>query len=206
MINLNKIYKRMKACSLLVLFCLLSVILCDTTGITTTALKSSFKDGLAFMKAFHKKTYTLGRLFTNSYTLTNPILTENNADFKVENGLVRVIFQNINLKLNGYTQIKKSEFRETTNVGALLENARFEIGYTVSSNKLSTGKYEVKYSKVSESALTFKIVKLTSKFNGLTDIEEQLKAKINSLDFASYKNYLVKIANLVIETLPNHMK
>ena len=196
----------MKACSLLVLFCLLSVILCDTTGITTTALKSSFKDGLTFMKAFHKSTYILGKSLLNSYTLTNPILKENNADFKVENGLVRVIFQNINLKISGNTVIKKSDFKQYTNVGATLENARFEIGYTVSSNKLSTGNYEVKYSKTSESTLTFKITKLTSKFTGLTDIEEQLKSKINNIDFTPYKNYLIKIANLVIENLPNHMK
>ena len=196
----------MKACSLLVLFCLLSVILCDTTGITTIALKSSFKDGLTFMKAFHKSTYFLGKSLLNSYTLTTPTLKENNADFKVENGLVRVIFQNINLKISGNTVIKKSDFKQYTNVGATLENARFEIGYTVSSNKLSTGNYEVKYSKTSESTLTFKITKLTSKFTGLTDIEEQLKSKINNIDFTPYKNYLIKIANLVVETLPNHMK
>lgn len=196
----------MKACSFLVLFCLLSVILCDTTGVTVQALKASFKEGLSFMKAFHQKTYGLGKNILTRVILTNPLLTENNVDFKVESGLVRVIFQNIRLQLSGNAKIKKSQFTQYTSVGAILDNAKFEIGYTVSSNKLSTGKYEVKFSKTSESALTYKITKLTSKFNGLADIEEQLKTKIQSLDYSPYKNYLVKIANLVLETLPNHMK
>lgn len=87
----------MKACSFLVLFCLLSVILCDTTGVTVQALKASFKEGLSFMKAFHQKTYGLGKNILTRVILTNPLLTENNVDFKVESGLVRVIFQNIRL-------------------------------------------------------------------------------------------------------------
>ena len=196
----------MKACSLLVLFCLLSVILCDTTGITVEALKASFKDGLSFMKAFHQKTYNLGKTNINKATLTNPLLTEQNVDFKVEKGLVRVIFQNIKLQLSGSTSVQKSQFVQYTNLGAILDSTKFEIGYTVSSTKLSTGKYEVKFSKTSQSEFTYKISKLTSKFTGFPDIEEQLKTKIKKLDFTPYKNYLVKIANLVLETLPNHMK
>ena len=196
----------MKASSLLVLFCLLSVILCDTTGITVQALKASFKDGLSFMKAFHKKTYTLGRTILSRVTLSNPLLSENNLDFKVENGHVKVIFQNMKLTLSGNARVKKSQFTESTKLGAHLENTKFEVTYSVSSQKLSSGKYEVKFSKTSESPLSFKITKLTSKFTGLTDIEEQLKTKINALDFTEYKNDLVKIANLVLETLPTHMK
>ena len=196
----------MKASSLLVLFCLLSVILCDTTGITVQALKASFKDGLSFMKAFHKKSYTLGKGILTRVTLSNPLLTENNVDFKVENGHVKVIFQNMKPTLSGNAKIKKSEFAELTKFGAHLENTKFEVTYSVSSQKLSSGKYEVKFSKTSESPLSFKITKLTSKFTGLTDIEEQLKSKINAIDFTPYKNDLVKIANLVLETLPNHMK
>ena len=196
----------MKASSLLVLFCLLSVILCDTTGVTVQALKASFKDGLSFIKAFHKKTYTLGKNILTKVTLSNPLLTENNVDFKVENDHVKVIFQNMKLTLSGNAKIKKSQFSELTKFGALLENTKFEVTFSVSSTKLSTGKYEVKSSKTSESALTFKISKLTSKFTGLTDIEEQLKTKINTLDYTDYKNELVKIATLVLETLPSHMK
>ena len=196
----------MKASSLLVLFCLLSVILCDTTGITTQALKSSFKDGLSYIKAFHTKFYTLGKGILTKVTLTNPLLTENNVDFKIENGHVKVIFQNMKLTLSGNAKIKKSQFTELTKFGAHLENTKFEVTYNVSSQKLSSGKYEVKFSKTFESALTFKVAKLTSKFTGLTDIEDQLKTKIIALDFTAYKNDLVKIANLVLETLPNHMK
>ena len=196
----------MKASSLLVLFCLLSVILCDTTGITVQALKASFKDGLSFMKAFHKKSYTLGKGILTRVTLSNPLLTENNVDFKVENGHVKVIFQNMKPTLSGNSKIKKSQFAELTKFGAHLENTKFEVTFSVSSQKLSTGKFEVKFSKTSESAFTFKITKLTSKFTGLPDIEDQLKTKINALDFTAYKNDLVKIANLVLETLPTHMK
>ena len=196
----------MKASSLLVLFCLLSVILCDTTGITVQALKSSFKDGLSYIKAFHTKFYTLGKGILTKVTLTNPLLTENNVDFKIENGHVKVIFQNMKLTLSGNARVKKSQFTESTKLGAHLENTKFEVTYSVSSQKLSSGKYEVKFSKTSESPLSFKITKLTSKFTGLTDIEEQLKTKINALDFTEYKNDLVKIANLVLETLPSHMK
>ena len=40
----------------------------------------------------------------------------------------------------------------------------------------------------------------------MTDLEEQIKNKIKALDFTPYKAYLNKIASLVIETLPSHMK
>ena len=83
----------MKASSLLVLFCLLSVILCYTIGITDKELKASFKDSLNFIKAFHKKTYSLGKGVLTGATLTNPILTENNVEFKVGTEYVRVIFK-----------------------------------------------------------------------------------------------------------------
>lgn len=196
----------MKASSLLVLFCLLSVILCDTTGVTKEALKASFEGGLNFMKAFHKTTYTLGKGIFNKYTLTNPLLAEENIDFKVENGLVRVIFQNIKLTLSGSATIRKSQFFQTTSVGATLDSTKYELGYTFSSTKLADGKYEVKFSKASESEFTYKIARLTSKFSGLTDLEDQLKARIQKLDFTVYKDYLKKIANLVLETLPSYMK
>ena len=196
----------MKTCYLIGLFCLLSVILCDTHGVTVEALKASFKDGLNFIKAFHKKTYNLGKIGVTRATLTNPLLTEKNIDFKVESGLVRVLFQNIKLTLSGSAKIQKSQFKEYTNFGAHLESFKYELGYTVSSNKLTTGHYEVKYSKTSETGPSFNIVKLTSKFTGLPDIDEQLKNKIKALDFTPYKEYLKKIANLALETLPNHMK
>ena len=196
----------MKASSLLVLFCLLSVILCYTIGITDKELKASFKDSLSFIKAFHKKTYSLGKGVLTGVTLTNPILTENNVDFKVETEHVRVIFQNIKLTLSGGGKVKKSTVNEFTKFSADLENFKYEVKFSVSSKKLETGKYEVKFSKTAESTPTFKITKLTSKFTGLTDIEEQLKNNVKGLDFTPYKNYLNKIASLVIETLPFHMK
>jgi hypothetical protein len=196
----------MKASSLLVLFCLLNVILCYTIGITDKELKASFKDSLNFIKAFHKKTYSLGKGVLTGVTLTNPILTENNVDFKVETEHVRVIFQNIKLTLSGGAKVKKSTFNEYTKISAVLENFKYEVKFSVSSKKLETGKYEVKFSKTSESTPTFKIAKITSKFTGLTEIEEQLKNNEKSLDFTPYKAYLNKIASLVIETLPSHMK
>ena len=196
----------MKASSLLVLFCLLNVILCYTIGITDKELKASFKDSLTFIKAFHTKTYSIGKGVLTAVTLTNPVLTENNVNFKVETQHVKVIFQNIKLTLSGGGKVKKSTFNEFTKFSADLENFKYEVKFSVASKKLETGKYEVKFSKTAESTPTFKITKLTSKFTGLTDIEEQLKNNVKGLDFTPYKNYLNKIASLVIETLPSHMK
>ena len=96
----------MKASSLLVLFCLLNVIFCNTLGITAQECKASFKDGLGFIKAFHKTTYSLGKGGLSAVALTTPILTENNVDFKVETEHIRVIFQNIKLTLFGVTKSK----------------------------------------------------------------------------------------------------
>jgi len=196
----------MKASSLLVLFCLLNATLCYTLGITPKECKASFKDGLGFIKAFHKTTYYLGKGGLSGAVLTTPILTENNVDFKVETEHIRVIFQNINLSISGVTRVKKSDFNEFTKVGAVLENFKYEVKFSVVSKKLETGKYEVKSSKTEESTPSFKITKFTSKFTGMTDLEEQLKNKIKNLDFTPYKAYLNKIASLVIETLPSHMK
>ena len=196
----------MKACSLLVLFCLLSVIICDTTGITVQALKDSFKESLPFVKAFHKPTISLGKGALTGLTLKNPLLTEKNADFKVENGHVTVTFHNIKFTLQGGAKVKGTHSSEYTRVTADIENFKFEIGYSVSSKKLSTGKYEVKSTKATESNPTYKLVKISSKFNGMATMEEQIKNKFKNLDFTPYKTYLVKIANLVLETLPSHMK
>jgi len=196
----------MKASSLLVLFCLLTVTLCYTIGITPQECKASFKDSLPFIKAFYKKTYFLGKGVLTGVTLTTPILTENNADFKVETEHVRVIFQNIKLSLSGGAKVKGSPGSGYTKIGAVLDNFKYEVKFSVSSKKLENGKYEVKFSKTTESTPTFKIIKLTSKFTGMTEVEEELKNKVKSLDFTPYKAYLNKVASLVIETLPSHMK
>jgi len=121
----------MKASSLLVLFCLLSVTLCYTIGITANELKASLEDSLPSIKAFHKRTYSLGKGVLTGAILTNPILTENNFDFKVETEHVKVILQNIKLTLSGGAQVKKSVY---TKISAILENFGYEV-YSVSLQK-----------------------------------------------------------------------
>ena len=191
----------------LVFLCFLGVILCDIQGFTVQSLKDSFKQAIPYIKVFYKNELSLARTSQLSkITLFNQLLNENNIEFRIENGIVHIKFQKIKLKLQGRGYFIKSEFKEFTNFGAILSNVKYELAYSINAKKLETGKFEVKYNKVGESLFSYDISRVSSKFNGLSDLEAQLKNQVNSLNYTPYKNYLQKIAQLILETLPTFLK
>ncbi len=191
----------------LVFFCFLGVILCDIQGFTVQSLKDSFRQAIPYIKVFYKNELSLARTSQLSkITLFNQLLNENNIEFRIENGIVHIKFQKIKLKLQGRGYFIKSEFKEFTNFGAILSNVKYELAYSINAKKLETGKFEVKYNKVGESLFSYDISRVSSKFNGLSDLEAQLKNQVNSLNYTPYKNYLQKIAQLILETLPTFLK
>jgi len=191
----------------LVFFCFLGVILCDIQGFTIQSLKDSFRQAIPYIKVFYKNELSLARTSQLSkITLFNQLLNENNIEFRIENGIVHIKFQKIKLKLQGRGYFIKSEFKEFTNFGAILSNVKYELAYSINAKKLETGKFEVKYNKVGESLFSYDISRVSSKFNGLSDLEAQLKNQVNSLNYTPYKNYLQKIAQLILETLPTFLK
>ena len=193
--------------STLVFLSFLSVILCDIQGFTVQSLKDSYRDAIPFIKAFYKKTFSLARTTQLSgITLTNHMLTENNIEFKIDTGIVHFKFQKIALTVQGRGYLIKSAFKEFTNFSAKLNNVKYELSYSLNAKKIENGKYEVKYTKTGESSLSYDISRVSSKFNGLSDLEDQLKNQVNSLNYTPYKDYLKKIAELVLDTLPNHFK
>lgn len=191
----------------LVFLCFLGVILCDIQGFTVQSLKDSFRQAIPYIKVFYKNELSLARTSQLSkITLFNQLLNENNFEFRIENGIVHIKFQKIKLKLQGRGYFIKSEFKEFTNFGAILSNVKYELAYSINAKKLETGKFEVKYNKVGESLFSYDISRVSSKFNGLSDLEAQLKNQVNSLNYTPYKNYLQKIAQLILETLPTFLK
>ena len=193
--------------SLLVLLCFLGVILCDIQGFTVQSLKDSYRDAIPFIKAFYKKSLTLAKTTQlSSITLNNYMLGENNIEFAIDSGIVHIKFQKIKLTLQGRGYLLKSAFKEFTNFSAKLSNVKYELSYSINAKKLETGKYEVKYTKTGESSLSYDISRVSSKFNGLSDLEAQLKNQVNSISYTPYKDYLKKIAQLILETLPNYFK
>jgi len=191
----------------LVFLCFLGVILCDIQGFTVQSLKDSFRQAIPYIKVFYKNELSLARTSQLSkITLFNQLLNENNIEFRIENGIVHIKFQKIKLKLQGRGYFIKSEFKEFTNFGAILSNVKYELAYSINAKKLETGKFEVKYNKVGESLFSYDISRVSSKFNGLSDLEAQLKNQVNSLNYTPYKNYLQKIAQLILETLPTFLK
>ena len=191
----------------LVFLCFLGVILCDIQGFTVQSLKDSFRQAIPYIKVFYKNELSLARTSQlSSITLYNHLLNENNIEFKIDNGIVHITFRKIKLKLQGRGYLIKSEFKEFTNFAAILSNVKYELAYSINAKKLETGKFEVKYNKVGESLFSYDISRVSSKFNGLSDLEAQLKNQVNSLNYTPYKEYLQKIAQLILETLPTFLK
>ena len=193
--------------SLLVLLCFLGVILCDIQGFTVQSLKDSYKQAIPYIKAFYKKTLNLARTTQLSgIVLYNYMLGEDNIEFRIDSGIVHKKNKKIKLSLQGRGYLIKSTFKEYTNFSAKLNNVKYELSYSINAQKLENGKYEVIYRKAGETSFTYDISRVSSKFNGLSDLETQLKNQVNSLNFAPYKDYLKKIAELILETLPNYLK
>ena len=132
------------------------------------------------------------------------MLSENNVNFKFYNGDLHIKFVNIHLSVTGRGFIKKSCLKEYTNFNAKC-NFSYELRYWFYLTKLEKGKYKVDYS-LRGTTFGIHLDRLTSKFDGLADIEKQLNGAFISINFTPYQNYLNKIATLILETVPNYLK
>ena len=189
----------------LVLLCFFGSLICDIQEIAMESLKESYKDALPFIQAFHKDTLSLNRTSQLSdIILYNSMLSENSVNFKFENDFLHIEFLNVQLSVTGRAFIKESGLKQYTNFNAKLGNFSYDLKYWFSVTKLETGKYEVYYS-LKGSSFGFHLDRLTSKIYGLADAEKKLNGAFLSIDFIPYQNYLVKIAELILETLPDYL-
>jgi len=201
----------MKTFSILILFCLIHILICDKDGVTQKTLQEAFNTSLPFIKSFHPSPFTLSGSKSIRPSLSYTELNSNNIQFKFdEYGLLHLKFVNIKGKLWSSTISMsyidgKRRFRFINKFTAELDNISWEETYAVESTNRGGGKYDVKFKSMTESSISYNIFRFTMSNSSK---EEQIKTKseIRNLDFSPLKSHLKKISGLILETLQNRLK
>ena len=85
----------MKDYSILIIFCILQVLICDKAGVTQQSLQDAFTTSLPFIKSFHPEPFTLSSSSLENLRLAYTELNSNNIQFRFdEYGLLHLQFVN----------------------------------------------------------------------------------------------------------------
>ena len=196
----------MKIYSLLILLCILKTLICDKEDELLLELKDALKISLPYIKSFRPESLTLAINANFSYTELN----SNNIQFKFdEYGLLHIKFVNI----SGQVKAKDIPYKTAnlfarlayTNYTVELNNINWEQTYAVSWTKTNSGKYDVKFKNMTESSISFKVIRVTLQ-KETKGKKFAVEYKIKKLDYTPLKSYLKKISGLIIETFQKKIK
>jgi len=198
----------MKVFSLIVTFCLLQVLMCVSMEVNEQTLKNAASKSLPFVKVFHQDTLTIeNKGLLHGITIHYPVLTIGNMQFKFDEfGLLHIKYLNLRLQIFGRNRVNLARFNFESRFNAELNNFNWEQIFAVKLLDIGNGKVEIKYTKTSESEVSFNIskfnVKAESKFN-IKDMDNTIKSQIKELNFNPLKEQLRKITQLIFDTLQN---
>ena len=198
----------MKVFSLIVTFCLLQVLMCVSMEVNEQTLKNAASKSLPFVKVFHQDTLTIeSKGLLHGITIHYPVLTVGNMQFKFDEfGLLHIKYLNLRLQIFGRNRVNLARFNFESRFNAELNNFNWEQIFAVKLLDIGNGKVEIKYTKTSESEVSFNIskfnVKAESKFN-IKDMDNTIKSQIKELNFNPLKEQLRKITQLIFDTLQN---
>ena len=198
----------MKVFSLIVTFCLLQVLMCVSMEVNEQTLKNAASKSLPFVKVFHQDTLTIeNKGLLHGITIHYPVLTIGNMQFKFDEfGLLHIKYLNLRLQIFGRNRVNLARFNFESRFNAELNNFNWEQIFAVKLLDVGNGKVEIKYTKTSESEVSFNIskfnVKAESKFN-IKDMDNTIKSQIKELNFNPLKEQLRKITQLIFDTLQN---
>lgn len=198
----------MKVFSLIVTFCLLQVLMCVSMEVNEQTLKNAASKSLPFVKVFHQDTLTIeSKGLLHGITIHYPVLTVGNMQFKFDEfGLLHIKYLNLRLQIFGRNRVNLARFNFESRFNAELNNFNWEQIFAVKLLDVGNGKVEIKYTKTSESEVSFNIskfnVKAESKFN-IKDMDNTIKSQIKELNFNPLKEQLRKITQLIFDTLQN---
>ena len=158
----------MKDYSILIIFCILQVLICDKAGVTQQSLQDAFTTSLPFIKSFHPEPFTLSSSSLENLRLAYTELNSNNIQFRFdEYGLLHLQFVNIKGLLTGKAfgpifysgggLFARARVQAVYNFTAILSNINWEETYAVESTKQADGKYDMKFKSMSESSISFNI-------------------------------------------------
>ena len=201
-----KFIKKMKIYSLLILLCILKTLICDKEDELLLELKDALKISLPYIKSFRPESLTLAINANFSHTDLN----SNNIQFKFDEfGLLHIKFVNI----TGQVKAKDIPYKTAnlfarlayTNYTVELNNINWEQTYAVSWTKTNSGKYDVKFKNMTESSISFKVIRVTLQ-KETKGKKFAVEYKIKKLDYTPLKSYLKKISGLIIETFQKKIK
>jgi len=196
----------MKIYSLLILLCFLQTLICDKEDELLLELKDALKISLPYIKSFRPESLTLAINANFSHTDLN----SNNIQFKFDEfGLLHIKFVNI----TGQVKAKDIPYKTAnlfarlayTNYTVELNNINWEQTYAVSWTKTNSGKYDVKFKNMTESSISFKVIRVTLQ-KETKGKKFAVEYKIKKLDYTPLKSYLKKISGLIIETFQKKIK
>ena len=196
----------MKIYSFLILLWILKTLICDKEDELLRELKDALKISLPYIKSFHPESLTLAINANFSHTDLN----SNNIQFKFDEfGLLHIKFVNI----TGQVKAKDIPYKTAnlfarlayTNYTVELNNINWEQTYAVSWTKTNSGKYDVKFKNMTESSISFKVIRVTLQ-KETKGKKFAVEYKIKKLDYTPLKSYLKKISGLIIETFQKKIK
>ena len=195
----------MKIYSLLILLCILQTLICNKEDELLRELKDALNISLPYIKSFHPEYLTLAINANFSYTELN----SNNIQFNFdEYGLLHIKFVNIKGQVKAKDIPYKTEhlfYRLAfTNYTVELNNINWEEAYAVNWTKTNSGKYDVKFKNMTESAISFNIFRVTLQ-KETKGKKASVEFKIKRLDYTPLKSYLKKISELILETFKQRL-
>ena len=204
----------MKVYSILILLCFLQALICDKVGINQESLKAAFTTSLPFIKSFHPAPFRLAGTKFRSTSFSYTELNLNNIQFKFDEfGLLHLKFVNLKGQLTGetntpiyaFSQKSRISLRRYCSFRAELSNINWEETYAIESTQRADGKYDVKFKSMTESGLTYNVLRVTMT-KGPVEEANTIKALIRGINFTPFKSHLKKISGLILETLQNRLK
>ena len=201
----------MKVYSLLILLCFLETLVCDIEGLNATLLHKTFNSSIQYLRAFHPEPfYVLLKSPLNALSnlrLGYADLNGKNVEFKFDEfGMLHVKYINLKLNVSGkYASTYRRYYKFYTSFTAELINASLEQIYGVKSQKLENGKYDIKFGHLSDSEVSFNVVKLYKISSG-SNIQKSIKTLMADIDFTPLKLHFQKVTNVVLDKLSSNLK
>ena len=198
----------MKIYSMLILFCFLETLLCDVEGVNIDTIKNAFNKALPYMTTFHQSRFNLPDKENtfDEIKLDFEQLNSNNIQFAFDEfGLLHIKFVNLNIKISGNFYYKFIFFKKKLGFSVQLNNFFWEETFALSSTKLPTGKYSIKYKLTGQSDIRFTPFILKIEEDQLKQLaDKMIKAQLKNLDFSSFKLHLIKLGKVIFDTLQNN--
>jgi len=200
---------------LLIILCLLQALNSSTDGLNEQTFIDATAKIIKYAKIYHQEWMNLeDRDDLYDLRMYCPPLTSDNIQFFIEeNGHLNMKFVNIKLAVTGKYNYGIGFSHIVNDFSAALNNFYWNVIFEVSKEELEDGKLDVKFKQIATSAFKYDVIVFNKKSVELKDlnisvsVEESLKEKLNNnIGFFPLTNQLIKIAELILETVKSDLK